>query len=302
MPATARPRVAPRPVTAIARAVRAVGGRLIDFLVRVRPRTWGIVAGVLAVVVAFGLWFRDSSFVDVTRVEITGVSGLQSRQISEALRTKALDMTTLHVDEGALRGAVSSFPLVTGISVSTHFPHGLTIEVRENVPVAAILAAGARTAVTADGRLLHSAPGTAGLPAIALTTPPAGGRVTAPRALEALRVLAVAPSALAAKVMRVTSTTAHGLVVQFRRGPVAYFGGTEALAAKWAALARVLSDSGAAGATYVDVTVPSHPAAGGVAGAPASQSDVPQLGGTPNVAGASQAPTATTPSTSTTQP
>jgi cell division protein FtsQ len=297
MPATAR---RARPSAALGRAARLVVGRAVALVARVRPRTWAIVAGVLAVIVAFGLWFRDSTFVDVTRVEITGTSGPQAGKIRDALRTAALDETTLHVDTGKLEDAVSSFPLVTGISVSAHFPHGMTIRVREDVPVAAILAGGARTAVTGDGRLLHDAPNTGDLPTITLTTPPAGGQIKAPGALQALRVLAAAPAVLAAKVTHVARTTAHGIVVQFRRGPAAYFGGTEALADKWAALATVLADPSVSGAAYVDVTVPKHPTAGGVAGAPGAQSDIPQVTST----GAAGAGTGTPApgGTSTTQP
>jgi cell division protein FtsQ len=284
----------------LGRAGRAVGGRA----VRVRPRTWGIVAGVLAVFIAFGLWFRDSSFVDVRKVQITGANGPQARQIREALRTAALDMTTMHFNRRKLDDAVASYPLVTGVSVSTHFPHSVTIEVREDVPVAAIVSGGVRTAATADGRLLHEAPNIGQLPVISVTATPAGGRVTGARPLADLRVLAAAPASLARRVTQVTSTSVHGVVVQFSRGPAAYFGGTDALPDKWAALARVLADPSVAGAAYVDVTVPQHPAAGGVSGAPPPQSDTPQLSGSRST-GASSPGTGTTtptPNASTTQP
>jgi cell division protein FtsQ len=40
-------------------------------------------------------------------------------------------------------------------------------------------------------------------------------------------------------------------------------GSTERPRAKWAAAARVLSDSSSEGATYIDVRLPERPAAGG---------------------------------------
>jgi cell division protein FtsQ len=271
------------------RPLRRAGRGLVRRALRVRARTWGIVAGVLAVVIGFGLWFRDSSFVDVRDVTIVGANGPQASQIREALRTAALGQTTLHFNDGKLRDAVVSYPLVTGVSASTHFPHGVTITVRENVPVAAILAGGVRTAATADGRLLHDAPNVGSLPTIVVTALPAGGRITGGRALEALKAIAAAPAALSARVTRISTTSAHGVVVQFRRGPVAYFGGVDALPDKWAALATVLANSASSGASYIDVTVPRHPAVGGVGGAPGVESDTPQV-------------TTTTPSPSTTQP
>jgi cell division protein FtsQ len=276
---------ATRPTAALRRAGRGLARRAL----RVRARTWAIVAGVLAVLIVFGLWFRDSSFVDVRNVTVVGANGPQAAKIREALRTAALDQTTMHFDQGKLRDAVASYPLVTGVSASTHFPHSVTITVRENVPVAAILAGGVRTAATADGRLLHDAPNVGDLPVIAVTALPAGGRLTGGRPLADVKVIAAAPPAPAARVTRISSTAGHGVVVSFRRGPVAYFGGTEALPDKWAALATVLANPASSGASYIDVSVARHPAAGGVAGAPSAESDTPQI-------------TTTTPSTSTSQP
>jgi hypothetical protein len=122
-----------------------------------------------------------------------------------------------------------------------------------------------------------------------VTALPAGGRLTDARPLEDLKVIAAAPHALASRVTRVSTTAAHGVVVTFRRGPVAYFGGTDALPDKWAALATVLAYPASSGASYIDVSVARHPAAGGVADAAGAQSDTPQI-------------TTTTPSTSTSQP
>ena len=52
--------------------------------------------------------------------------------------------------------------------------------------------------------------------------------------------------------------------IRLRNGPVLYFGTVQRLTAKWAAIARVLADPDAAGATYLDATVPERVAAGGL--------------------------------------
>jgi cell division protein FtsQ len=55
-----------------------------------------------------------------------------------------------------------------------------------------------------------------------------------------------------------------GLKLDLRDGPDLIFGSATRVRAKWAAAARVLADSSAAGATYLDLRVPERTAAGGV--------------------------------------
>ena len=47
-------------------------------------------------------------------------------------------MTTLHVDEAALRAAVARYPLVKACHGARDLPHGLTIVVDERTPVGVI--------------------------------------------------------------------------------------------------------------------------------------------------------------------
>ena len=54
------------------------------------------------------------------------------------------------------------------------------------------------------------------------------------------------------------------MVVRVKDGPELLFGTATAIAAKWAAAARVLADREAAGAKYVDVRIPGRPVAGGL--------------------------------------
>jgi hypothetical protein len=60
-------------------------------------------------------------------------------------------------------------------------------------------------------------------------------------------------------------TGGHGLSARLSDGPLLYFGTTERLDAKWAAVTRVLEDPEAAGALYLDVRIPERTAAGGLA-------------------------------------
>lgn len=209
-----------------------------------------------------GLWLRDSSLVAVRHVHITGVHGVDAVEIREALDGAATRMTTLDFDAGALRSAVSSFAIVDGVRVTTSFPHSVSIAVSERPPVAALLSAGQRTAVAADGTVLGPALLSSSLPTVAGSVePPVGARLREPAPLAAVTVVGAAPALLARFVVRVFDGP-EGLTVAMRNGLLVYFGNSMRPHAKWLSLARVLTSPSAAGAWYVDVRLPERPAAG----------------------------------------
>jgi cell division protein FtsQ len=207
------------------------------------------------------LWLRDSSLVAVRKVRVIGASGPDAAQIQSALTAAARNMTTLDVNMKQLRTAAAPYPVVKRLDVHTQFPHGMRIQVIEQVPVAVVDAGGRRTAVAGDGTLLHDAAANTTLPTIPLQVVPGGTHVTG-YALSEVKLLAAAPYTLVSKVETVADGPAHGLVAKLRNGPSIYFGDSTRLGAKWTAAAEVLADSRSAGAVYIDVTDPGRPAAG----------------------------------------
>jgi cell division protein FtsQ len=219
---------------------------------------------ILAAVLLLGgawLWVRDSSLVAVRRVSIAGVYGPDAGRIRSALRLAALNMTTLDVRQGQLRMAVAPYPIVKDLHVSTQFPHGMRIDVVEQLALGALVAGRQAVAVSGDGTLLRDVPA-GSLPAIPVASLPGGSAVTDPAVLSALALLAATPARFESRISQVTSTSAHGLVAQLRTGLSIYFGDGSDLDAKWDAATMVLSDPSSAGASYVDVSDPSRPAAG----------------------------------------
>lgn len=208
------------------------------------------------------LWLRDSSLVAVRHVHITGVHGAQAIEIREALDGAATKMTTMDFNAGALRSAVSSYAIVAGVRATTHLPHTVSISVSERPPVAALLSAGQRTAVAADGTVLGPALLSKALPVVSGgVEPPVGARLPEAAALSAVEILGAAPPLLARFVVRVFEGR-EGLTVAMRNGLLVYFGNSSRPHAKWLSLARVLTSPSAAGALYVDVRLPERPAAG----------------------------------------
>ncbi len=223
----------------------------------------------LAVVLGLGLamlgawmWLRDSSLVSVEHVKISGVQGADAPSIRSALRSAAESMTTLDVQAGRLRTAVAPFPEVRDLDVETQFPHGMSIRVIERRPVGVIHLPGRDIPVAGDGTLLRGLSLTWQLPVIPASVPPVGRRLTEASAARDVTVLAAAPTGLLARISQVTSIAGDGFVAQLRSGLSIYFGDLGQLGRKWAAAAEVLADPSSAGASYIDVSDPEHPAAG----------------------------------------
>ncbi len=232
----------------------------------------------------YQFWLRDSSFVSVDEVEVTGLTTKDAKRVRVALTNAGYAMTTLHVDQEALEQAVAHYPVVRGLEVTADFPHGLRVHVIEHHPAARVALGGREVAVAADGTLLRSLPVERRLPAIEAKGNVRGDRLSGAAALAAVRVAGTAPAPLRRRIARVEARTGDGLVAELRDGPELIFGDVSRLRAKWVAAARVLADPHAAGATYIDLRLPGRPAAGGLPAetvapvAPAGQSATPAAG------------------------
>jgi cell division protein FtsQ len=182
--------------------------------------------------------------------------------VRSALDAAARDMTTLNVDESALRAAVARYPLVRDVRASAQPPHRLEIRVVERVPVGVFGAGSEPVVVADDGVLLRGVPAD-GLAEIGTRVPPGGARVADRKTAAKVAVLVEAPPKLRARIARVILGR-HGLQARLGSGLVIRFGDGRDLPAKWTAARRVMRDPAAAAATYIDVRIPERPVAGGL--------------------------------------
>lgn len=231
---------------------------------RLRRRLLVVLALAAVLGIAYYGWLRDSSLVRVEKVTVTGLSTERAPEIRAALTRAARGMSTLHVDEGALRKAVASDPVVRNVTAKPDLPHGLSIEVTENVPRALLVGGGRHVAVAGNGVVLTGQPIEGSLPVIRLVDPPATGRVANPSAAALVDVAGAAPLAILGRLTRITRQPGKGIIAQVRRGPIIYFGSATQLEAKWAEAVAILADRGSQGAAYVDVRMPERPVAGGL--------------------------------------
>jgi cell division protein FtsQ len=243
---------------------------------RVRMGLLACLAALLSLTFLYYGWFRDSSLVEVRDVTVIGVGSTDAPRIRARLVREAQGMTTLHVDEAALRRAIGPGVSIASIRVETDFPHGMRIEVVENPPVAVLVGEGVRVPVAADGTLLRKVRAGA-VPAVFVGALPST-RLGRGRALRLVGVAATAPVALRGRVMRIRELPGKGLVAYLRRGPEVILGDAADLARKWAAAAAILADEESRGAAYVDVSNPDRPVAGGV-DVPQPESEQPAAGG-----------------------
>ncbi|HTA34074.1 MAG TPA: hypothetical protein VK721_11685 [Solirubrobacteraceae bacterium] len=280
----------PRPLAGAARLARA-GAAAVWQRRRLRIALPAVVIAVPLLGCGW-LWLRQSPFVSVQRVQISGVHGPEAAAVRSALTDAARGMSTLNVHTGALLAAVAPLRVVREVRAVPHFPHGLRIEVVEQLPVAAVLAGGVRTAVAADGVVLGPALLSGSLPTVPATGElAAGGRLKGADLLGALTVLGAAPAPLARFAERAFMGP-HGLTVAMRNGLLVYFGDATRPHAKWLSLADVLADAGSAGASYVDVRLPSRPAAGFPPGVTPPSANAAESAGSAVAQGSSESPVA----------
>jgi cell division protein FtsQ len=230
-----------------------------------RARRWAIVLVLLALMLGsvYKLWFRNSGFVSVQHVTVSGLTTGDAPRIRAALVAAAHDMSTLDVQQTALDSAVAGFPIVKGVVAEPAFPHTLRIRVIEEQPVALLAVGGERLLLAGDGSVLRGVATGHPLPLIRSSGSVPDARLERGAAAAELRIVAAAPATLVGRMTGV-SEGRRGLYATLRNGPQIFFGDAGRLNAKWAAAVAVLADPSSKGASYVDVRLPERPVAGGL--------------------------------------
>lgn len=231
-----------------------------------RRRLAVFVIALASLAAAYHFWFRDSSFVAVEAVRISGVE--ERPELASQLESAALDQTTLHVDEQALVDVISDDPAVRGVSATPDFPHRLSIEVDLRDPVAYVPSAGA--VVAGDGVVLDRADDRPeDLAVIDVSDAAIGaGETIEGNALTVARTLEPAPAPLLEEVDGARMDGEYGVVVTLGEGIELRFGDRDDADLKWRAAAAVLADPKLETAAYIDLSVPDRPVVGGVAADP----------------------------------
>ncbi len=227
--------------------------------VRARRRLVALAAlGLLALGGWLGL--RDSALFSVDQVSVVGLSRNALPAVSDELLAAAHAQTTTDFSIAALRSALARYTLIDDVRAQTHFPHGVRIEVIERHPIARLVVAGEWFALAADGTVVTGLGRLGHLAVLHSISYPWNGHSRDRFVALALRVLADAPARLRHRAVSVTIADG-ALTIHLHRGPRLIFGNDALLHAKWDAAAAVLADPGSRGASYIDLHLPSRPAA-----------------------------------------
>lgn len=221
-------------------------------------------AALLAALLLFGtyqLWFRNSSLVAVQDVTINGDQG--DEQLRRDLRQVSTSMTTLNFDHSRLDAITSKYTSIERIEADPSFPSGVTIDVVFHTPLAWVDLRGRTVGVAGDGTLLR------GMEVDIAKVPMLDSKVEKGSAkgegLELMSTLAGAPGPLLKQAEGARWDEIAGPVVELQGGLELRFGAATRISDKWKAAAAVLADPGLKSASYLDLTVPERPAAGGAA-------------------------------------
>lgn len=261
-------------VAQVARAARRRGGAESGLARPRRPtlsrtaRRRAVVSALVLLGIAGAVWFgRDLPLWRVKHVTVLGLQGPGAAQARQALIQAAEQMTTLAVDHRRLRAALAGYPLAAGVEVDRRLPDGLVLRVRLRRPVAVIVGPRGRLAVADDGTALPGVRTSDALPTLQVPDGPEPRRPPSRSLARRLQVLATAPPQLLPQVATVIDDRQLGLVATMRSGLRAIFGAATDLKLKWRSMSAVLAaDDTVLNASYLDLRVPSRPAAGGFVG------------------------------------
>lgn len=243
------------------------GPPLVRRLRRVRLRTIVILAGVVVVLGAAGVWLLyGSSWLRVERVPVSG-----TRILTPAEVRAAADVPTgaplVSVDTGAIEARLRRrLPRIDTVDVVRSWPHGISLKVTERTPVLLEKKDGKFVEVDDDGvRFATVAEAPKGVPTLELAAPASGSasaslrRFGADRLVrEAVRVAGDIPGAVAHDTRTVKVRSFDDISLELKGGRTVAWGSGENGAAKAHALTALLK--AASDARHFDVSVPTAPA------------------------------------------
>jgi cell division protein FtsQ len=218
---------------------------------------WALIVAVVIAVVVGGLAVLGSSLFAVRDVEVEGAVYTDDRALAAVVED--LEGTpVLRVDTDAAEEELERIPWVEDARVTTDFPHGAKIEIRERAPALAFEAADDRyRVIDAEGRVLDVLPGQpVGYLVLTSDDAPAlaAGQFAPPGfAAAASMVQAMTPEmARRAESVAVTPDGAD-LRLELRGGTEVRFGAAEELIAKLVRLQTVLDDHADEPISVIDV-------------------------------------------------
>ncbi len=234
---------------------------------RRRNRLALIAGAVLAVLV--GYWLYTGPVLSVNGVTMRGYDRDDRAELLAALTAAGERGSIVSPPRSQMHTTAARFPWVERIHVARRWPRGLAVDVIQARPVAVGYAGeGDPVLLTRDGRVLQTVTGGTGLGWVRLSAvPPAAGGYVGEAETATLEFMETLAPDLAVQVRDLAPTPEGTVTGRLEQGPELRLGRPDRLSAKATALGLVLgalSPEDRAAATYIDLSVPEHPAVGGL--------------------------------------
>jgi cell division septal protein FtsQ len=218
-------------------------------------------------------WLLTGPILSIGSVTVSGYDRPDRAEVAAALAGAARTGTVVSPPRAAMERAVAPYPWVESITVTRRLPRSAYVQVVQARPTAiAESSDGATVLVSSQGRILEPADRAADMARMALPGPVPAAGADLPAGWADLLLFPAALEAELSQRVRDLRLDRDGLAVaRLEDGPELRLGRPVRLRAKATALALVLSALPAehrARAAYVDVSVPEHPAVGGLEAAP----------------------------------
>jgi cell division septal protein FtsQ len=220
-------------------------------------------------------WLLTGPLLSIGSVTMSGYDRPDRAEVAAALAGAARTGTVVSPARAAMERAVAPYPWVESITVTRRLPRSAYVQVVQARPMAiAQSSEGAAVLVSSQGRVLEPADPAADMARMTLPGQVPATGADLPAAWADLLLFVAALEADLSRRVRDLRLDQDGLAVaRLEDGPEVRLGRPVRLRAKATALALVLSALSAedrARAAYVDVSVPEHPAVGGLEAAQAA--------------------------------
>ena len=229
------------------------------------PSSRSLAIGIGLLVACAGAYViaRETPIFALQKIEVQGASPPLAGQIRSALEPLTGE-SLVAFDSSAAARRLAVLPQVAQAHFDRDFPHTLRVTVRVEEPVALLREASSAWLVSASGRVLQELRG-GSYPVLPRIWLGAGTDVTVGTPVDSTADLVRIASLLTQyrlpeRVLSVQQGSDGGLALELRGGREVRLGDTSNLPAKLAVTAAILPR--AAGASYVDVSVPTRAVAG----------------------------------------
>lgn len=222
------------------------------------PRRFVVIAcviSVLAVLAGAGVFALRSDVFTVRELDVQGNSRVASEDVLAKAVLDGASMFTVKLGEAEKR--IAALPFVKSVSISKHWPAGVTIRITERTVWGTWEQSGVQYAIDREGIVLStSQPGPGGAPVIESAEP--GGRqegdhVDRQAVDAAAEIYAELPAVLGVQVAQVAFTAGKGVQVTTTDGRVAIFGDSSSIAYKLAVWAATQKEAGKQGINYTSI-------------------------------------------------